>query len=98
MPALTSQQMIERARSGRIFTVEFIKRTTGEVRTMTCRRGVSKGVKGVGMSFDPLSRGLTVVYDVQAKGHRMINLRNLRALTMDGQRFEWTIRGFEPVA
>ena len=84
---MTVQQLIERANSGRFFTVEFIKRTTGELRVMTCRSGVSKGVKGVGLAFDPAAKGLLVVYDVRAHGHRMINLSGLRAVRMDGERF-----------
>jgi hypothetical protein len=84
---MTVQQLIERASSGRFFTVEFIKRTTGELRVMTCRLGVSKGVTGKGMAFDPASKGLLPVYDVQTQGYRMINLSGLRAVRMDGERF-----------
>jgi len=32
---------------GKFFSVEFVKRTTGEVRKMNCRTGVTKGVTGV---------------------------------------------------
>jgi hypothetical protein len=92
---MTTQEMIERARSGRFFTVEFVKRTTGELRVMTCRLGVSKGVTGKGMAFDPASRELLTVWDVKAQGHRMVNLRDLRSLTMDGERFTWTPEGFQ---
>ncbi len=91
----TALQMVEAARSGRIFTVQFIKRTTGELRTMSCRRGVRKGVKGVGMSYDPLSKGLLTVWDVNKGQHRMINLADLVSLTMDGKTFIWTGRRFE---
>ena len=91
---MTTQEMIERASSGRFFTVEFIKRTTGELRVMTCRLGVTKGVTGKGMAFDPSSKGLLPVYDVQAQGHRMVNLSDLRTLVMDGVRFVWTPEGF----
>ena len=50
---------------GKIFTVDFIKRTNGEPRTMNCRRNVQKGVKGVGLKFDPKEKDLLVVYDMQ---------------------------------
>ena len=88
---MTIQEMIERTKSGRFFTVEFIKRTTGELRVMTCRQGVSKGTTGRGLAFDPSAKDLLVVYDVRARGHRMINLSGLRAIKMDGSRF--TIEG-----
>ena len=35
--------------AGRIFGVSFIKRTTGETRHMSARRGVSKAVIGEGL-------------------------------------------------
>ena len=34
---------------GKIFGVKFIKRSTGDIRTMSARLGVSKGVKGIGL-------------------------------------------------
>ncbi len=92
---MTSLQMVEGAKNGRIFTVEFIKRTTGELRKMTCRRGVRKGVKGVGMSYDPLSKGLLTVYDVEKEAYRMINLRDLVSLKMGRRTYVWNGRRFE---
>ena len=49
---------IIKSSKGKIFGVEFIKRTTGESRTMSARRGVGKGVTGEGLKFDPESRQL----------------------------------------
>lgn len=56
----------------KIFTVTFIKKD-GTVRVMNARRGVKKGVKGVGMSYDPFSKGLIPVFDMQKDAFRMIN-------------------------
>lgn len=95
---MTSLQMVEGARSGRIFTVEFIKRTDGKLRRMTCRRGVRKGVKGVGMSYDPLSKGLLTVYDVEKQAFRMINLADLISLKMGRRTFIWNGKRFERLA
>lgn len=54
----------ELARTGRIFTVQFVKRTNGELRTMNCRGGVKKGVKGRGMAYNPAHKNLVPVYDM----------------------------------
>jgi len=66
---MTLDQFLENTKSGQLFTVDFIKRTAkaGEqaLRTMNCRRGVSKGVKGVGQSYDPASKNLLTVFDMQ---------------------------------
>ena len=44
-------ELIEATRAqGTIFTVTFVKRTTGETRTMNARLGVKRGVTGVGMA------------------------------------------------
>ena len=69
---------------GRIFGVEFIKRTTGELRTMSARRGVGKGVTGEGLKFDPESRQLLTVYDMNKKGHRMISTDTITGLSFQG--------------
>lgn len=88
---------IEKTASGKIFTVEFYKRSNGELRVMNCRRGVQKGVKGVGLKFDPAQKDLLVVFDMQKinegkdeKGaFRMINLSDLKSLRMDGNKYDW---------
>lgn len=94
---MTSLQMVENARNGRIFTVEFIKRTNGELRRMVCRRGVRKNLKGTGMAYDPLSKALLTVWDVQKGAYRMINLEQLVALRMGKREFRWNGRRFERI-
>lgn len=74
---------------GRIFTVCFVKRTTGEERVMNCRTGVSKGTVGGSLGYDPEKKALLSVYDVQAKGFRMVNLADLRWLRMAGKEYWW---------
>lgn len=62
---LTIQEFMDQTSDGRIFSVDFVKRTDNSLRTMSCRRGVSKGVKGVGQSYDPKAKNLLTVYDMQ---------------------------------
>ena len=47
------EKLLKETANKRIFSVTFIKRTTGEVRRMNAMRGVRKGVKGVGLAFEP---------------------------------------------
>lgn len=97
MADLKLADFIEKTEGGKIFTVEFYKRGNGELRKMNCRRGVQKGVKGVGLAFDPKAKNLLVVYDMQKinegsdeKGaFRMINLSDLKTLKMDGASYDW---------
>ena len=84
---------IIKSSKGKIFGVEFIKRTTGESRTMSARRGVGKGVTGEGLKFDPESRQLLTVYDMNKKGHRMISTDAITGLSFQG--FKFTVRSIQ---
>lgn len=71
--------------STRAFSVTFIKRSTGEVRLMNCMRGVTKHLKGGELTFDPSSKGLLVVFDLQKRAYRMVNLETVLEIKMDGK-------------
>jgi len=57
---------------GKIFSVLFVKRTDGALRRMVARTGVKFGITGEDRNWDPDDKGLLTVYDMQAKGYRMI--------------------------
>lgn len=77
-----------RSTGGKFFTIEFYKRTTGELRTMLARTGVSKNVTGEGLKFSPRSLDLKVVYSVNDKGYRMVNLRGVRRIVCGNRKLE----------
>ncbi len=83
---MNPEEMIQQTR-GKFFTVQFVKRTTGEIRKMNCRTGVSKGVTGVGKTYDAKEKGLVTVWDTQAKNFRSINLDGIISITSQG--VEW---------
>ena len=66
-----------------IFSVVFLKKD-GSIRKMVCRFGVKKHLKGGSLSFEPIKRGLLVVYDMQKEGYRMINLKTISQIQMKG--------------
>jgi hypothetical protein len=69
---------------GRIFTVIFIKRTNDEERFMQARTGVRKGVKGVGLKFNPTAYNLIPVYDVRKRAFRFISCERIEELHHHG--------------
>ena len=73
---------------GRVFTARFKKRTTGEERTMNCRLGVTKHLKGGELKYKPAERNLVGVFDMQKKAYRMIDIDGLTNLVADGEEFE----------
>jgi hypothetical protein len=70
--------------NGKFFTVKFIKKD-GTLRKMTCRTGVSKGITGKGLAFEPKEKGLKVVWSTDAEGYRMINLAQVTEITFNGE-------------
>ncbi len=74
---------------GGIFHVEFIKRTTGELRKMQCRLGVKKHLKGGSKAYDSSAKNLLTVFDMQAKAYRSIPLEAIQRLTVGGQTFNF---------
>jgi hypothetical protein len=82
------EKLLKETANKRIFSVTFIKRTTGEVRKMNAMRGVRKGVTGQGLPFDPSEKNLLTVYDMKKRGHRFVNLNDVISFTANRKKFE----------
>ena len=82
----TAIKMI-RDSKGKIFGVTFVKRTTGDTRNMSARLGVSKGVTGEALKYDPESKQLITVYDMHRQQYRMVNTETLSQLNMYGNEY-----------
>lgn len=77
--------------AGVFFNVVFIKRTTGELRTMTCRGGVHKYTTGEGLKFVPGQKNLIGVWEANnAEGdkgkdaYRFISIEGIQNITAQG--------------
>jgi hypothetical protein len=67
------------------FTVTFTKKD-GSIRTMNCRKNVTKHLKG-GVSTTAKYDHLLTVYDVKAEGYRNINLNTIIEVKANGNVF-----------
>lgn len=81
---------------GTIWTITFIKRTTGEVRVMNARFGVTKHLKGGSLKYDPAKKNLLGCFDVKGgtesePGYKMINLETLINLKFRGYLWVWRV-------
>lgn len=74
---------------GTIFSVDFIKRSNGERRTMVCRLGVKRHLKGGDSAYDPKKHNLLTVYDMDRAGYRSIPVEAIQRLSIHGQTFEF---------
>ena len=64
---------------GKFFTVTFIKKD-GSERVMNARLGVKKYLKGGTLAYDPAEFNYITVYDMGAKGYRMVNANTIKNL------------------
>jgi len=78
----TAKQYIYKT-NGKIFSAVFTKKN-GEKRSMVCRQGVAKYVKGVGLKFKPEERDLIGVFDMHKKAYRFINAKTLEQIKIKG--------------
>lgn len=69
------EQLIKSTK-GKIFSVDFVK-SDGTSRHMVARLGVSKGVNGRGLAFEPKSHDLIVAWDTVKRSHRMIPINRI---------------------
>jgi hypothetical protein len=88
--------LIKANKSNRIYSVGFHKRSNGKYRKMICRGGVSKGVTGEGLKYNPSDHDLVTVFDMQKKEHRMIPCENVTAIHDRGRFYVmgWNRSGF----
>lgn len=83
----TRDELLALVSDGKVFAAEFIKRDNS-IRTMQCRLGVAKHLKGGTKAFDDAAKGILTVFDMKATGYRSIRIEALVALTIKGQRYE----------
>jgi hypothetical protein len=72
--------------AGKIMTVEFTKRSSGERRVMNCRLGVTKHLKGGESTIRP-EHSLIVVYDLKSAGYRSIPTEGIISVKIGGEKF-----------
>lgn len=73
--------------NGQAFRITFVKRTTGELREMTCQKGVSAHVTGKGPAYDPQDHNLLVVWDMVKRAYRSVPYEGLRSLKTGGKEY-----------
>jgi hypothetical protein len=86
MDKLLSQLDLASLRSGKIFSVQFVKRD-GSVRAMLARTGVKKHLKGGELKYNPAECNKLVVWSFDSKGYRTINTDAILKLKHDGDMY-----------
>lgn len=82
---ITRRNLHRRTGNNKPFSVTFVKKD-GEERTMKAQMGVQKGLKGVGLAFDPKKKGLIGTFDLEKDEYRFINLATVKEVIANGKR------------
>ena len=91
MTTITRDEAVSKIRNfedGRIFTVVFFKRTTGERRVMNCRQRVTKHLKGGDAAYSFKEKGLVSVFDMQKGAYRCFAPDALIEIRCEGETFQ----------
>jgi len=83
-----AKRKVEDYDGSQVFTVTFVKRSTGEKRVMNCRKGVVKHLKGGEQKYDPAKKNLVTVFDMQKGQYRTIALESIMKIAMQGEVFD----------
>ena len=83
---LSIQDVIGMTSNGKVFSANFIKKD-GTIRTMNCRTGVVKHLKGGTLAFDPISKNLLPVFDMGVEDYRFINFNTLNWINVGGKKY-----------
>lgn len=77
-----------RVSTGKIFSANFTK-ADGSERTMSCRVGVRKNLKGVGLKYDASKAHNIVVWDMNANDYRTIKTDRLNWIKIEGEKYNF---------
>ena len=83
---LQARELI-RTSGGKIFTARNIKKD-GTERALNGRLNVTKGVKGVGMRYNPDDYNLITVFDMKKQEFRTLNLETVYQIDFQHERYE----------
>ena len=70
---------------GHFFSVDFVKRSTGELRTLRGRQGVTKYLKGGDAPYSFSEKKLISVFDIDKMDYRSIPIEGIRQVRVNGE-------------
>ena len=73
--------------NGRVFSVTFIKRSTGKDKTIRARLGVKTKINGKGMRYNTHNKRLIVVFDINLRTYKCIPIEAIEAVSCRGRRY-----------
>lgn len=85
---LTRRELVEKIKTARgFYSVQFIKRTNGAKRLMTCLNHVKKHLRGGQTNFIPEEYGLIPTWSVDSEDYRSIPVEGIIGATINHQTY-----------
>lgn len=79
------EKLKEIVSNGKMFTVTF-KKKDGSIRTMNCRTGVKKHLKGGTLGYDAIAKGLLTVFEI-GQGYKTIPAEGIIEVHANGSTY-----------
>ena len=83
-----ASEMVKNYNKSQVFSVIFVKRTTGEIRKMSCRKGVKKYLTGGELKYDLSQKNLVGVFDMNIREYRTIPLENIQQVSIKHEKYK----------
>lgn len=81
MPTVSRKKIAEIIRKMKgFYSVDFIKRSNGELRRMNCLNHVKKHLTGGQKNFSDEEKGLITTYSIDSEGYRSIPIEGIVAV------------------
>lgn len=77
---------------GKIFSLSFIKKSTGELREMSARLGVTRHLRGGSTPYKPKDHNLIIVFETsggKSIGYKAIPVENIKKLVIEGKTYNF---------
>jgi hypothetical protein len=90
IPVADAVNWIKTKSNAKIFSIKFVKRSTGEVREMVCNYGTKARAVGGEQPYDPTLHNLITVFDMavgknkNANGYRSISIEGITDIKISG--------------
>jgi hypothetical protein len=79
----TTKQIINEIKKGKFCTIKFIKRSNNEIRVLTGRTGIKKGLTGKGSNYSFEAKNLLPITDIKIYNKTKDIKKSRRAIPID---------------
>jgi hypothetical protein len=84
---MITENLRKELNTGKIFNVTFVKKN-GAIRNLNARLGVKSHLRGGKLTYDPASRNNLIVFSMNDKGYRTVNINTIIEIKINGKTYK----------